>query len=347
MQRKRSEQIWLLVGLIMIFFQIFIGGVTRITGSGLSITKWEIITGSIPPLNDAQWKIEFDNYKVTPQYEKINEGMTLSEFKFIYFWEYIHRLWARLMGFVFLIPFLIFWRNGLISKKLRRRLLVVIFLAALVASLGWIMVASGLVNRPWVNAYKLTLHLCLALVLFGYLWWVYYKEGYAHKKVVLSTYLIKWSRVLLIVLGMQIFLGGIMSGMKAGLTYPTWPDMNGSIIPPDLLNAEIWKASTFINYDENHYMAMIIQFCHRTTAYLFGLFALFYFFKIRKINNPFFINSTQLMFALTFLQILLGILTVINCKGNIPLWYGVLHQSFAIFLLACVLLINFQIRPDK
>jgi len=138
-----------------------------------------------------------------------------------------------------------------------------------------------------------------------------------------------------------------MSGMKAGLVYPTWPDMNGSLIPKDLFNAKIWNASTFINYDENYYLALIIQFFHRTTAYLFGLLALLYFFKIRKSNNPFFTKSTKWMLGLTITQIILGILTVINCKGNIPLWYGVLHQAFAIFLLASVLLINFQIRPDK
>ncbi len=347
MNSKVYVQIWLLVGLIMIFFQIFIGGVTRLTGSGLSITKWEIITGSLPPMNNNKWQTEFSKYKKTPQYEKINEGMTLSEFKFIYFWEYFHRLWARLMGFVFLIPFIIFWKKGLINRMLMRRLLNVILLAVLVASFGWIMVASGLVNRPWVNAYKLTLHLCFALLLFGYLWWVYFEEVFGKKRTVLPASLQRWARFLLAILALQIFLGGIMSGMKAGLAYPTWPDMNGYMVPKDLFKAAVWNASTFINYDENHFMAMIVQFFHRMTAYLFGTVVIYYFFISRRIENLFFTKSTKWMLGLTFAQIILGILTVINCKGNIPLWYGVFHQAFAIFLLASVLLINFQIRPEK
>ena len=157
-------KVWLLVGIIMIFFQVVIGGVTRLTGSGLSITKWEIILGTFPPVNAQQWMEAFDLYKATPQYQQINEGMNLKEFKFIYFWEYFHRLWARLMGFVFLIPFLLFYFRGFFDKWLTKRLVIVFLLAALVASFGWIMVASGLIHRPWVNAYKLTMHLSLALV---------------------------------------------------------------------------------------------------------------------------------------------------------------------------------------
>jgi len=156
---SRIVKIWLIIGLVMIFFQVVIGGITRLTGSGLSITKWEIVTGTIPPLNSADWEEAFDLYKATPQYKQINKGMSMSEFKFIYFWEFIHRLWARTMGFVFLFPFLFFLGTQRFSKKLFKQLIVVFLLAALVASLGWIMVASGLRDLPWVSPYKLTLHL--------------------------------------------------------------------------------------------------------------------------------------------------------------------------------------------
>ena len=162
---KTPVKIWLVIGLVMIFFQIIIGGITRLTGSGLSITKWEIETGAIPPLNHDQWQDEFELYKRTPQYQKINQGMDLSRFKWIYFWEYLHRLWARSMGFVFLIPLVIFWLKGYLGVKgLKKDLLIVFLLAALVGMFGWIMVGSGLVERPWVNAYKLSIHLGLALI---------------------------------------------------------------------------------------------------------------------------------------------------------------------------------------
>ena len=158
---RKAVKVWLIIGLVMIFFQVVIGGVTRLTGSGLSITKWEIVTGTLPPLSDSQWLEEFELYKATPQYQKINEGMSLSDFKFIYFWEYFHRLWARSMGFVFLFPFLFFWWKGWIDKPLMQRLGITVLLAAIVASFGWIMVASGLIDRPWVIAYKLTSRLSI------------------------------------------------------------------------------------------------------------------------------------------------------------------------------------------
>ena len=173
-QINKVIKIWLSIGIIMVFMQVVFGGITRLTGSGLSITKWEIIIGTVPPLNAAQWEEAFDLYKETPQYQKINQGMEMKQFKFIYFWEFFHRLWARTMGFVFLFPFLYFLFTGKLSKVLIKDLEIVILLAVVVASIGWIMVASGLINRPWVNAYKLTMHLCLALLLFGYLLWTTY-----------------------------------------------------------------------------------------------------------------------------------------------------------------------------
>ena len=192
-ERSRSNKwlvIWLAAGLLMVFVQILVGGVTRLTGSGLSITRWEIVTGTIPPLNEVQWEEAFDLYKLTPQYQKINQGMEMSEFKYIFFWEYFHRLWARTMGFVFLIPFLFFLWKGSIRKETLRNLGVVVSLAAAAALFGWIMVASGLINRPWVNAYKLTFHLGLGISLFIYLFYTYLKErGFSSETIPL-----KWKK---------------------------------------------------------------------------------------------------------------------------------------------------------
>ena len=155
---------WLLIGLIMLIGQVILGGITRLTGSGLSITRWDIVSGIIPPLNAAQWDEAFNLYKQTPQFLKINKYFSLEDFKFIYFWEYAHRLWVRILGFIFLIPFIIFIIRKQINFYLIKRLFVVVFFTALTASAGWIMVQSGLIDRPWVNAYKLTLHFILAVL---------------------------------------------------------------------------------------------------------------------------------------------------------------------------------------
>jgi len=155
---------WLLVGLIMLIGQVILGGITRLTGSGLSITRWDIITGVIPPLNAEEWLNAFELYKQTPQFHKINARFNISDFKFIYFWEYFHRLWVRSLGFIFLIPFIIFVIKKRIDFYLIKRLGLVVILTILTASAGWIMVQSGLINRPWVNAYKLTIHFVLAIL---------------------------------------------------------------------------------------------------------------------------------------------------------------------------------------
>jgi len=204
----------------MVFMQIVIGGITRLTGSGLSITEWEIVTGTLPPMSDEGWQVEFDKYKSTPQYLKINRDMEMGSifspdtFKFIYFWEYLHRLWARTMGFIFLFPFLFFLIRKMIPGSLVRRLGVVIGLAALAATFGWIMVASGLIERPWVNAYKLSLHLCIGIAVFIALWWAFIR--YTHpNKIIYKIHIPSYTKWMLVFIIIQIFLGGVMSGTKS------------------------------------------------------------------------------------------------------------------------------------
>lgn len=343
---KKAVKIWLVIGLVMIFFQVVIGGVTRLTGSGLSITKWEIVTGTLPPLNHDQWEEALALYRETPQYQKINEGMSMSDFKFIYFWEYFHRLWARSMGFVFLIPFLFFWRKGWIDKPLMRRLGITVLLAAIVASFGWIMVASGLVNRPWVNAYKLTIHLSLALILFSYLLWTTFKVILPEQRVIHNDVLKRGSTLLLLILALQIILGGIMSGMKAGLYYPTWPDMNGSYLPAVLLDTGEWNVDNFVHYDSGPFMAALIQFLHRNTAYILTIIILWFSYTAFKLENSgFFRNTIYLLVSMLIIQVLLGIFTLINCLGNVPVGLGVMHQAGALLLLTAVLLVRYQMSP--
>ena len=337
----------MIVGLFLIFFQIVIGGITRLTGSGLSITKWEVVTGTIPPLNEEHWKDAFDLYKETPQYLKINAGMSISQFKFIYFWEYLHRLWARSMGMVFIFPFLIFWYRGYLSNRLlRRRLIVVFFLAGLVGLFGWIMVASGLNDRPWVSAYKLSIHLSLALVVLGYLHWTYLNYfvnkitatgGRGRTKSLLISFLV--------LICLQIVLGGLMSGLKASLIYPTWPTFKGSwIIPGELLNKQYWKWSSVVDYELTPLMPALVQFLHRSLGYVIFVVGLYITFRFYKLGIP---RRGYLLMGLLFTQVVIGIAVLLNSVGSVPIFFGVMHQAVAILILLCVLYNVYRGFPDK
>lgn len=341
-QISRAVKIWLITGLVMIFMQIVIGGVTRLTGSGLSITKWEVVHGTIPPLSTADWEAEFELYKATPQYKKINEGMSMSEFKFIYFWEYFHRLWARLMFFVFIFPFGWFLWRGMLSKQLRNRLIVVVLLAGLEGFFGWIMVYSGLRERPWVNAYNLTLHLCMGVLIFGYLLWTTFIAFRPAPEV--SWAQPRWRRWgwgLIALAFFQIGLGAMMSGSKAGLFFPTWPDMGGSYLPAVLLDGSHWQLDSFIHYDKNPFMPAMIQFLHRNVAYLLTLLILLFVWKTWKAGPAPYRQGSVALVGMLAVQVLLGILTLINCKSSVPVDLGVYHQAGAVVLFGILLWVHY------
>jgi cytochrome c oxidase assembly protein subunit 15 len=340
---------WILAGVIMIIGQVVIGGITRLTGSGLSITKWEIVTGTLPPLNEAQWEEAFRAYQATPQYQKINEGMSMPDFKFIYFWEYFHRLWARLMGFVFLIPFIIFWRKGWLDGPLMKRLGMTVLLAAVVASFGWIMVASGLVDRPWVNAYKLTMHLSLACILYAYLLWTLYKVWLPKPASAgLPAVARKWAMGIMWLLAVQIVLGGIMSGAKAALAYPSWPDMNGEWAPGVLFDINMWNVDNFVQYDATPFLSALIQFVHRTVAYVLTILILYFFLQYRKAtSSALFRGSLYVLITVLISQVLLGIATVVSSVGIIPVGLGVLHQAGALAMLSVMLGVVYQLPASR
>lgn len=339
-----AVKIWLCIGLFMIFVQVVVGGITRLTGSGLSITKWEIVTGTLPPTNEAAWEAEFAEYRATPQYQKINEGMSMSDFKFIYFWEYIHRLWARLMGFVFIIPLGFFVARGMVDKPLLKRLGVVFLLAALVASFGWIMVASGLIDRPWVNAYKLTMHLSLALILFSYLFWTTLKVMQPNPEVIHNKLLKKGAIAITALAAVQIILGGIMSGMKAGLYFPTWPDMNGAAVPEVLLAASNWTVENFVDYDATLFMPALVQILHRTTAYVLTALVLWFAYRgLKAQTTAHFRTGLYLLVSMLIIQVGLGIFTLVNCVGTVPVGLGVYHQAGALLFLSIVLFVDYQV----
>ena len=343
---RRPVYLWLCTGLFMIIIQIFVGGVTRLTGSGLSITEWEIVTGTLPPLSQSEWQDYFQAYKDTPQYELINAEMSMKEFKFIFFWEYIHRLWARLMGLVFAIPLVYFLFRQWINKTLGKKLLIVVLLAALVASFGWIMVASGLIERPWVNAYKLTMHLSLALILYGYLFWLVlqYQQGKTKKPSEHGG--MKYSKllwILSIVVFIQIVLGGIMSGMRAALVYPSFPDYNGAWMPEVLLHVENWTGESMINYDSNGFAPGLIQFLHRNMGYLIAILSVILSIGSWKHHREkVWKQAIVLLNVGVVIQIVLGIGTLLYSVGRIPVFWGSFHQLGAIFIFSLVLYMNFM-----
>ena len=326
---------WLILGLVLVFGQILIGGVTRLTGSGLSITKWEIITGTLPPMTTEAWEQEFALYKETPQYALINDGMSLSEFKFIYFWEYLHRLWARWMGLVFLIPFLIFWRKGMLSGRLIRQLCILVGLAAVTASFGWIMVASGLIERPWVNAYKLSTHLLLGFSVFLYLLHILVGAIWPHGVGPSRSKHHRNLVALLSLLVFQIFLGGMMSGMKAGFAYPTLPDMHGAWMPAMLGDVSHWTVENFVDYDETGFMVALVQFMHRITAYLLIIIGLRYYIRYRTAHvSPWYDRIHTLWIILLIIQVTLGILTLLGFQRGMPVALGSAHQMVALLLVS-------------
>ena len=342
----RAVKIWLVVGLIMVIGQIVIGGITRLTESGLSITEWQPLSGALPPLNAADWAVEFQKYQASPQYDKIFADISLADFKFIYFWEWFHRQWARTMGLVFAVGFFVFWRKGYFDARLMRRLGVVVLLAALAASFGWIMVASGLIDRPWVNAYKLTLHLALGITLFSYLLWITLKVikprvvSYPHN----SVERLRWP--LNILLGVQLLLGGVMSGAKAALPYPTWPDMNGKAVPSVLLDGSAWTVENLVNYEASLFQPALFQFLHRGTAYALTIMVLYFVYRCWKgAQNRDLKVANTLLITLLITQVTLGIFTVVNSVGQVPVGLGVAHQFTAIALVATVVYINYLFSP--
>lgn len=345
----RIVRIWLMVGLVMVFVQVLIGGITRLTDSGLSITEWNVIKGTLPPLNEVAWAEAFEKYKVAAkkQYESLHADMTLSEFKIIYFWEYFHRLWARTMGFVFLLPFIFFVIKGMLPRWLIGRLGITVFLAALAAVFGWIMVASGLNDdtRTWVSAYKLVGHLGIATALFAYLFWTWLKTGQNMPKDGLRADLRHLGWLITGFILLQIVLGGLMAGMRAGLIHPYFPFFVEGGRFWDVLTSGAVSVDDLVNYEPYAPVKGYVQILHRATAYLLSALIIYFFLKAKKGLISSSLNMGRyLLVSMLIIQFLLGVLTIINCFGRVPLVYGVMHQGGALILLAVALFINYQLK---
>ncbi len=341
----KKVRLWLILGLVMLIGQVVLGGITRLTGSGLSITRWDIITGVIPPITNSDWTEAFELYQQTPQYHKINSDFTIKDFKFIYFWEYFHRLWVRTLGIIFIIPFILFLIKKEINSYLVKRLLVVVILAAITASVGWIMVQSGLVDRPWVNAYKLTAHFIFAMLTIA-----------AMVKTIADVYNFenkpkksgnKFVSVLLIITFLQLIVAGLMAGMKAGLYFPSWPTMNGAFIPKVLMDSTHWTWDNMTNYDRYDFAPALVQFTHRMLAYILLILTTIFYFNKR---NIIYTRSKKWLYGvyyLVYFQVFLGIMTLLKIKSGIPLFYGVMHQLVGLLYFISLLFLYFSLRKKS
>lgn len=328
MKDNKKVFYWLLIGGALIFIMVVVGGITRLTHSGLSISNYKLISGTIPPTNQAEWEAAFELYKQYPEYQKINNQFDLEDFKEIYFWEWLHRVIGRFIGVVFIIPFLYFLIRKQLTKATVKKCLILLFLGGFQGFLGWYMVKSGLVDRPDVSHYRLAMHLITAFITFAYTLWVALDIWYPNKKEVHKKLrnLIRWGLSLLL---LQIVWGAFVAGLDAGLTHNHWPLMNDGMLIHDSVTIEqspVWK--NFVEGKSG------VQFVHRYLAYVVvGIIALIGF-RARKLKLDVQQRTgINLLVGLVLLQFILGVFTLIL---RVPVWLGVAHQIAAFFLLTAM-----------
>ena len=329
MNYHRPVYIWLAIGLAMVFVQVVVGGITRLTDSGLSITDWSVIQGVIPPMNAEEWNEAFRLYQehATKQFLTLHADMDLGEFKWIYFWEYVHRLWARLMGIVFIIPLVFFMLKKWIDKALGLRLMLIFGLAAAAGVFGWIMVASGLNDdtRTWVSAYKLITHLGIAMTLFTLIYWTmcYYQNRVDSRVGSL------WNNERRLWVGLlftQILLGGLMAGMRAGLLFPFYPLVQNMDIVQSALSGPV-DLESVSDYESYVGVKAWVQIMHRLGA-LFVVGFLIGLIRKDRMNK-----ALRYLFVAVLVQYVLGVLTVIKSVGSIPVTWGAIHQAAALVII--------------
>ncbi|WP_321391949.1 COX15/CtaA family protein [Emcibacter sp.] len=329
-KNNRQIAIWLFTVCALIFLMIVVGGITRLTESGLSMVHWHPLHGIVPPLNEVQWQEEFEAYKQYPEYQKVNSGMTLDEFKGIFFWEYSHRILGRIIGLAFFIPFMVFLLRRKVEPALKPKLWVMFVLGGLQGLLGWWMVKSGLVDQPDVSHYRLTAHLGLAVLIYLYIFWTALDLVSPRGN---ERLLVRPASVLVGIIFFQILLGGMVAGLNAGFIYTDWPLMDGAIIPDGLFDQTPW----YMNFFEN---LMTVQFDHRIGAYIVTGLAVWLVWNSRG-DRP--LAGLLLMAAVLF-QVTLGILTLVYV---VPVLLAALHQAGAVLLLSASLFFLHRLKQEK
>ncbi len=325
-RRHLAVRVWLFSVAALVLAMVLVGGATRLTESGLSIVEWQLVTGTVPPLSEAQWLAEFEKYQAIPQYRELNRGMTLEQFKTIYWWEWTHRFLGRVIGVAFLLPFLWFLRRGSIERRLQWRLWLIFALGALQGAVGWWMVVSGLTQRTSVSPYRLAFHLTLACVIYAALVWTAQQLRPKAAAVAVSARIRLGAFALLTLILLQIYVGALVAGLDAGLLYNTWPLIDGALIPDSsrlLFEQPLWR-----NLFEN---ALTVQFTHRIIAYLLFVLALLHVVDVVRTGRGGALLSGALTVAsVVTLQAMIGILTLIH---QAPLALALLHQAMAMVVL--------------
>ena len=322
---NRAVKWWLFSVAALIAIMVLVGGATRLTESGLSIVEWKPVTGMLPPLTDAQWTQAFEGYKTIPQYRELNAGMSLSEFKTIFWWEWSHRLLGRVIGAVYLLPFLFFLWRGMLGGELKRRLWLIFGLGALQGAVGWWMVASGLSQRVEVSQYRLATHLVLALLIFAAIVWTL--RRLTDRPPLMANARLKITSVaLLSLVFLQLYFGALVAGLRAGRVYNTWPDIDGAFIPSTarLFFEEPWWRNLFDN-------TLTVQFEHRMTAYALLVLAVLHAVDaVASRTGMAVVRGAWWLMAAIILQATLGILTLLN---QVPIDLALTHQAVAIVVL--------------
>jgi len=326
MKDNKKVIYWLLTGCLLIFIMVIVGGITRLTHSGLSISNYKLISGIVPPMNDVEWVEAFELYKQYPEYQKLNNYFDIQDFKDIYFWEWIHRVIGRFIGIVFLVPFVYFLVRKQLTKATIKKSLVLLALGSLQGFLGWYMVKSGLVDRPDVSHYRLAMHLTTAFLTFAYTFWVALDLIFPNKKTI-SKKLRNFIRIGLIILIIQIIYGAFVAGLDAGWIHNNWPLMNDGKFIHETVYTE--QNPTYLNFVEGK---SGVQFIHRTLAYLVVIFIIAIWYKAKnRILTAWQTKGIRGLIILVGVQFLLGVLTLLLA---VPVWLGVLHQVAAFILLS-------------
>lgn len=336
----RSIAVWLLVCAALVFAMVVVGGVTRLTHSGLSIVEWQPLVGTLPPLTEAAWLETFEKYKQTPEYNLVNKGMSLGAFKGIFWWEYVHRLLGRFIGVAFLLPLVWFWWRGRIDRPLGWKLVGVFALGGLQGAMGWYMVASGLVDEPRVSHFRLTAHLGIAFLIFGAMLWIaldlLWPRGDRAKADTSAP--MRLATVAAALVFLQVLAGGLVAGIRAGKAYNTFPLMNGHAVPPELFMLEPWWLNFFNN------MATV-QFDHRLLAWALLLVAPWLWWQVRRSANDARARlAASLLLGLVVAQFALGVATLL---AAVPVGLGAAHQGVAVLVFGAALFVAHALRDAR
>ncbi|TMH92100.1 MAG: heme A synthase [Betaproteobacteria bacterium] len=331
---ERTVAAWLLVCCALVFAMVVVGGVTRLTHSGLSIVEWQPIVGTLPPLNEAAWQETFGKYKQTPEYRLVNPGMSLEGFKGIFWWEYVHRLLGRLIGAAFLLPLLWFALRGRIPRELAWKFAAIFGLGALQGALGWYMVQSGLVDNPRVSQFRLTAHLGIAFLIYAAMLWIAFDLLFARAGAV-SRRLRRFASALAALVFVMALSGGLVAGTRAGLAYNTFPLMNGRFVPPEIFALEPW----YLNFSDN---IATVQFDHRLIAWLLAILVAWFWVRVRRnpVSERAKLGADLLLGALA-LQIALGIATLLLA---VPVPLAAAHQAGALLVFSAALFAAHSLR---